>query len=847
MTVAANKSGEKSAKESGDKSKGAASKSSNQNLRPGDLRAAGNQSISAFLSGTDARPAARPIQRKCSCGGASKTLCPACRANSSAARIGEIELSSAMPTIEQTLKRPGAPIPDSVIRNAAPHLAGNIGQVRAIHDAAGNRAANAIGADAFTSGQQIVFGAGKFDPASRRGRALLAHELEHVRQQKNGTVRKGVNAPNSPQERAADKAENAALHGFSPTPSNVSGGSFVSLQEPAEGGGSATIFVNCDSETSGTITFVVNGASHSYDIGPVCRFPQGRSYTAGIVVSTAVTEGDRLNIAIRDSDPEAASASFQYTVRADQEHPGAFMRNISSAEIIGSAPPAAGDGTGTGTLGDDEEVRFQVRELSAGEFARLTGTSADQVPEGQMTDLGLYTSSGSLGSGPNVFPGLGSGLLAGSALTPGTIVNAPPGSEGLIWSRNSHVMAFGTGADGGASVRGYRYSAPRAGMIMGSGLLRRIPGLQNNPFLTRTNIGANTGVPGAVFNESLYMQSPFSPLGDQVSLYRTPGLESSQRFIGDINAANNNSQYTYPRPPAQSGVARDMARLSIALESCTANNCLTVFEPYLRRALGGRSLWAVYNGQFVDVFTGLTSNGTYVPEAHGSGPLMEQALGLRPAPGQEGWRPEAVFSARQDAMQNQGLNLERVPRGRVLARNLGVGVIRNGGRVLLIYGAYRTTQRISEASGTPRLGRVVSEEAGAWSVGTIASIIGASVATGAVEGMTGGAIVCSPSGPGSLVCAAVGFAGGAVLGLAGGVAGHYLGGSLYDYAQSGGPAGTAVRFVSDQLEQSGDEVVRQDGRALRRSLLGGDTGSTLYLINRFIQSQGGGLGINIQF
>lgn len=43
------------------------------------------------------------------------------------------------------------------------------------------RAAAALGARAFTRGQDIHFGAGEFQPHSRDGRRLIAHELSHVR------------------------------------------------------------------------------------------------------------------------------------------------------------------------------------------------------------------------------------------------------------------------------------------------------------------------------------------------------------------------------------------------------------------------------------------------------------------------------------------------------------------------------------------------------------------------------------------------------------------------------------------------------------------------------------------
>src|SRR6185436_17063446 len=48
--------------------------------------------------------------------------------------------------------------------------------------------ANSIQARAFTVGQNIAFGTGRYEPHSHAGRQLLAHELTHVVQQ-NGLSR----------------------------------------------------------------------------------------------------------------------------------------------------------------------------------------------------------------------------------------------------------------------------------------------------------------------------------------------------------------------------------------------------------------------------------------------------------------------------------------------------------------------------------------------------------------------------------------------------------------------------------------------------------------------------------
>ena len=51
---------------------------------------------------------------------------------------------------------------------------------------ASGEAAEGLDAAAFTVGRHVVFGPGRYDPSSPRGRMLLAHELEHVVQQQRG-------------------------------------------------------------------------------------------------------------------------------------------------------------------------------------------------------------------------------------------------------------------------------------------------------------------------------------------------------------------------------------------------------------------------------------------------------------------------------------------------------------------------------------------------------------------------------------------------------------------------------------------------------------------------------------
>jgi len=68
----------------------------------------------------------------------------------------------------------------------APRLGADLAGVRVHHDAPAARAAQALGARAFTRGEDIYFAAGEYRPESAPGRRLLAHELAHTLQQRGG-------------------------------------------------------------------------------------------------------------------------------------------------------------------------------------------------------------------------------------------------------------------------------------------------------------------------------------------------------------------------------------------------------------------------------------------------------------------------------------------------------------------------------------------------------------------------------------------------------------------------------------------------------------------------------------
>lgn len=94
----------------------------------------------------------------------------------------------------QALRGSGSPLSGTNRNYFEPRFGHDFSQIRIYtgHHAAG--LARGINARAFTSGQDVVFGAGQYQPHSTEGRRLLAHELTHTVQQSAtpSTVRRRI-------------------------------------------------------------------------------------------------------------------------------------------------------------------------------------------------------------------------------------------------------------------------------------------------------------------------------------------------------------------------------------------------------------------------------------------------------------------------------------------------------------------------------------------------------------------------------------------------------------------------------------------------------------------------------
>lgn len=90
--------------------------------------------------------------------------------------------------VQEVLRTPGRPLDEPVRTDMETRLGADFSDVRVHTDASAHESAESVHAHAYTSGSHIVFQRGRYDTSSAAGRHMLAHELTHVIQQRNGPV-----------------------------------------------------------------------------------------------------------------------------------------------------------------------------------------------------------------------------------------------------------------------------------------------------------------------------------------------------------------------------------------------------------------------------------------------------------------------------------------------------------------------------------------------------------------------------------------------------------------------------------------------------------------------------------
>jgi hypothetical protein len=125
------------------------------------------------------------------------------------AGAGGFEVDSDFESRLSKSKGGGAPLPDSLRADFEPKFGADFSQVRTHTDSQSDQLNRSIQAKAFTTGRDIFFRAGEYNPDSSSGQELLAHELTHTVQQGAAPLQR---QPKSPADESLTNALEQGQH-----------------------------------------------------------------------------------------------------------------------------------------------------------------------------------------------------------------------------------------------------------------------------------------------------------------------------------------------------------------------------------------------------------------------------------------------------------------------------------------------------------------------------------------------------------------------------------------------------------------------------------------------------------
>jgi hypothetical protein len=167
------------------------------------------------------------LQRRCACGGTPGPTgeCEACRRKRLSLQRrakGEKSIGSIPPIVHDVLRGPGQPLEPGTREDMETRFGHDFSSVRIHRGAEADSAAEAVNAAAFTVGRDVVFANAFYQPHTRSGRFLLAHELAHTIQQgpTNGARPRSIGGVNDAGEAEADAAAQRVATGNTATPAS---------------------------------------------------------------------------------------------------------------------------------------------------------------------------------------------------------------------------------------------------------------------------------------------------------------------------------------------------------------------------------------------------------------------------------------------------------------------------------------------------------------------------------------------------------------------------------------------------------------------------------------------------
>jgi hypothetical protein len=364
------------------------------------------------------------LRRKCACGNhASGGECEHCKQRLQRKHTGAKTPATAPGIVHQVLATAGRPLDGGARAWMEQRFGQDFSGVRVHTDTPAAQSARAVGALAYTVGQHIVFGEGRFVPQSRTGQHLLAHELTHTIQQRTTPAsispRLSVGAADTAAEVEADRVADRVLAGGKVP---AMGGAPVALlqRQPAPEGG--------DDDGAGS------------EPEPDFSSPQKRGAQGRAASVDAGKRGDddlkirviRYLCACRGRNVTRTSASARL-----QPNPGVTLEICNgqvTARVTGDVVPSTLT-TGTAKVGVDVNV---AGKANVGIQGQVQNTGKEPQVGGSADVRVKLPNGGQIGASGGVLKGTQSGELSGqggigyqwpSGTSAGGQVNVGPGGR----------------------------------------------------------------------------------------------------------------------------------------------------------------------------------------------------------------------------------------------------------------------------------------------------------------------------------------------------------------------------------------------------------------------------------
>lgn len=650
-----------------------------------------------------------PKTKPCSCGGHNSCFC----------RGGQRDIQrhshgpSPEPTasIDSVLAQPGQPLPSALRRRFERSFDHDLSDVRLHTDPLAAASADQLNANAWTSGRHIVLAAGQYAPGQVGGDRLLAHELTHVIQQR--AAPEGSLPGTGLEYRGDNAAAEAHADGVAARVVSGSAAGPITATEPG--------IARTPKRKSSVTSVDVNGATKKITFHGA--HPRSWALTDfdldnGDYTATVHLQYTPVSKLILQLQNVAAGTRFQfsYAIMANEPDP---MTMVDEGQILPVHATADPNAKRSKAADDQQQVTFKVAVVSEADFAAATGRSASELPDGQLVDGSSYTFTA---------PGVGFGAL-------GARYPFPANTTGVLWT-GSH-MSDAAVVEGVPTVRGFRAPFRMHAMAYAERNLGLFGGAAGD-----TSFALNVGTPGTYAQDYWFMYSPGARLVHQgpidTNLARG-GAETIEAAAEKYNAA-----YRHSPPPSDNPAFERLSGGDPNYVCMPGQNCINMPGPEHSNMLGGRRM-TINPDNPVDITTGnLVSTGE---------PFEFTSEGGRSYSGPGFARNADIWAKSVSERAAEGLTSTPIFSGMVVR-----GVLHTGGRVLLLYGIYESGKRILGASDD-ELPAVVVEEGATWLGGWVGSTLSAA---------TLGAVACSETGPGAVICSAA-------FGIAGGIAGAIFG------------------------------------------------------------------------